>query len=167
MKSCFLIPFLVIGFSNLQAQIGRKSDKENIFEISTHSSWLYGIRAETDGKYPPYSSGKSSLITFDIAVGFRVKKYFWIYPTYSYGFPYRSTLLNNPQGDYLPKGYGFSIPYSNQNPDYLYSDNYADLSVRASIYQKSIGSFLPSLRSKDSKSAPDFSAGKWIHMFRR
>ena len=136
----YLVLLFLSGFTNLHAQNGSKNRNENIFEISTYTSWIYGIKAETEGKYPPFTSGKSGMLTFEVSVGFRLR-FLWIYPTYSWGFTYRNTLLNNPGGEYLPLGYGLSLPYSVSNPEYYYSENYEDLSVSATSYQKSVGSY--------------------------
>ncbi|MCB9235393.1 MAG: hypothetical protein H6581_27305 [Bacteroidia bacterium] len=120
----------------------RVQAQNGLFQIGTGITYDYGVNFTGNEHYQPLASGQTSMVSFDVFCRIPVNKFIGLYPTYFYSIPTRSMLVSNLQGDYLPNGYGFDLPYNPNNPDFWYSQDYATLTSRAEIWQQSYGSFI-------------------------
>lgn len=125
---------MLFGFLGANAQV----------EVGFGTSWDYGIDMAEGTGYTPYGRGQTSMFTIDGYIRIPLNCRIAIYPTYQYSIPMRTILLENPQGDYIPEGYGVSLPYADDAnfSNYYYSDDYYTLTSEADVFQTSIGSFL-------------------------
>jgi hypothetical protein len=126
--------FLFVG-NSLAAQ-----EKHLGFQLGFGSSTDFGIDLPSMPGFQPYGKGRSGAFTFDAFVGIPIGRLV-LYPSYMFSVPMRSMTIENLQGDYIPQGYGLSLPYSEQNPNVIYGDNYYDLSATAQVWQSKLGAF--------------------------
>ncbi|MFN8394172.1 MAG: hypothetical protein U0176_05795 [Bacteroidia bacterium] len=127
---CFLLAMGVVSHAQSNARLG--------FQVGMGSSWDYGIEMPNVPGYAPYSSARTSAWSFDAFVGIPFGR-LTVYPTFIYSVPYRSILIENLNGDYIPEGYSISLPYSTNNPDEIDGPTYYDLSSRAMIWEQKLG----------------------------
>ena len=118
--------FLFVG-NSLAAQ-----EKHLGFQLGFGSSTDFGIDLPSMPGFQPYGKGRSGAFTFDAFVGIPIGRLV-LYPSYMFSVPMRSMTIENLQGDYIPQGYGLSLPYSEQNPNVIYGDNYYDLSTTSHV----------------------------------
>lgn len=123
-----------LGTSLLPAQLP--------FEIGTGFSYDYGVNFKGTQGYEPYGKGRLAMLSFDAYMRIPFLRIFSIYPTYIFSIPSRSLLVKNQAGDYIPQGYGLDLPWSPDNPDYFYGEDYYDLTSEVEIWQQQYGAFL-------------------------
>ena len=116
--------------------------QDNRFEIGTAMGYDYGVNFEEIGPYEVYASGRTSMISFDAYVRIPISKHLALYPNFIYSIPLRTMPVRNLNGDYLPNGYGFDLPYNQNNPSFYYTEDYPTLSSDAEIWQTSYGAYL-------------------------
>lgn len=117
-------------------------ENQGLFQLGASSSYDYGVNFEPVSKYQPLASGRVGMFSFDVHARIPLTKFIGIHPTYIWSFPMRDMIVSNLDGDYLPYGYGFDLPYDDNNPSYWYTDDYETLFSDAEISQQSFGAFL-------------------------
>lgn len=133
-RSLFILMFLLVG-RLLPAQNDHLG-----FQLGFGSSYDYGIDLPEMPGFKPYGKGRTSAFTVDAFVGIPIGRLV-LYPSYMFSIPMRTMTIENLRGDYIPQGYGISLPYSEQNPNVIYGENYYDLSATAEIWQSKLGAF--------------------------
>jgi hypothetical protein len=114
---------------------------QRAFQVGSSVGYEYRTSIPSLDGFEPYSSGRTSLYSLEAYVGVPVG-WLMVYPTYSYSLPVRSTTVRNLSGDYVPLGYGYSLPTAEDNGTVEYGPDYYDLSSTASLTQESLGAYV-------------------------
>lgn len=135
MLRCCCLILLVAAAGLLPAQNERMG-----FQLGLGSSFDYGISLPEIPGFAPYGKGRVGAVTFDAFAGIPLGR-IALYPSYMFSIPTRAMTVQNLRGDYIPQGYGISLPYSTENPNAIFSENYYDLSATAEIWERKMGAF--------------------------
>ena len=104
------------------------------------SSWEYGVRVGGQEDFKPLGKGRISMFSFDVYAGLSLGR-LNVYPTFIYSIPWRTSIVENPQGQYIPEGYEVVLPYNENGPSLYFSEDYFTLVFRCGGMADQYGSF--------------------------
>lgn len=113
------------------------------FEISVGTGMDFNVNFPEGTEYEPYTKGQMALWNFEVNVRIPIRR-ISLYPTFIYSIPYRNMLVRNPEGEYIPLGFGFTEVYSDgggPGSSWIYSNDYETLSSEVDIWQMMVGSY--------------------------
>lgn len=114
---------------------------QNPIQIGGAFTYDFGIDLPELEGFEPYTTGRHAAFSIEGYVGIPMGR-LTVYPTYRWSIPSRTVLIRNLQGDYIPEGYGLSLPYDPNGPSVVYGDDYYDLSSDAETWQNTFGAYL-------------------------
>lgn len=110
------------------------------FQIGTGVSYDFGVNLPSMPGFEPYGKGGVAMYSFDGYIGIPMGR-LTLYPSYILSVPARQMIVRNLQGDYLPEGYSMTLPYSENNPGVIFSQDYYNLSSLVDLWQRSWGTY--------------------------